>query len=86
MLRLGTSGGPGHLAGQQHLDTKLQRCANPACGKLERRDGRLVATAFTIQDSSMLSPLAQADCLIIREPYAPAAAAGSDCVILRLPG
>jgi molybdopterin molybdotransferase len=55
-------------------------------GKLERCDGRLVATAFPIQDSSMLSPLAQADCLIVREPYAPAAAAGSDCVIIRLPG
>ena len=54
--------------------------------KLEQCDGRLVATAFPIQDSSMLSPLAQADCLIVREPYAPAAAAGSDCVIVRLPG
>ena len=56
-------------------------------GKLERRtDGRLVATAFPIQDSSMLAPLAAADCLILREAYAPAAAAGSECAILRLPG
>jgi len=56
-------------------------------GKLERRtDGRLVATAFPIQDSSMLAPLAAADCLIVRESYASAAAAGSECAILRLPG
>jgi molybdopterin molybdotransferase len=54
-------------------------------GKLERRpDGTLVATAFPVQDSSMLAPLAEADCLIIREPYAPAAAAGSRCAILKL--
>jgi molybdopterin molybdotransferase len=53
--------------------------------KLERRpDGSLVATAFPVQDSSMLSPLAEADCLIIREPYAPAAPAGSRCAILKL--
>ena len=29
------------------------------------------------QDSSMMAPLAKADCLLIREPYAPAAKAGS---------
>jgi molybdopterin molybdotransferase len=53
--------------------------------KLERRpDGTLVASAFPVQDSSMLAPLAQADCLIIREPYAPAAPAGSRCAILKL--
>jgi molybdopterin molybdotransferase len=53
--------------------------------KLERRqDGALVASAFPVQDSSMLAPLAEADCLIIREPYAPAAAAGSRCAILKL--
>jgi len=42
-----------------------------------------IATAFPIQDSSMMVPLAKADCLIIREPYAPAAAAGSRCVIVK---
>jgi hypothetical protein len=30
------------------------------------------------------APLAQADCLLIRDPYAPAAPAGSRCRILRL--
>jgi hypothetical protein len=31
-----------------------------------------------------MAPLAQADCLLIREPNAPAAAVGSPCVILKL--
>jgi molybdopterin molybdotransferase len=43
----------------------------------------LIATAFPVQDSSMMVPLAEADCLIIREPYAPAAAAGSRCTIVK---
>jgi molybdopterin molybdotransferase len=42
-----------------------------------------IATAFPVQDSSMMVPLAKADCLIIREPYAPALAAGSRCVIVK---
>jgi molybdopterin molybdotransferase len=47
-------------------------------------DGRPVATAHPLQDSSMLAPLSSADCLLIREPHAPAARAGSACSILRL--
>ncbi len=47
-------------------------------------DGLPVATPFPLQDSSMLLPLAEADCLLIREPHAPAAKAGSRCVILKL--
>jgi molybdopterin molybdotransferase len=47
-------------------------------------DGSLTAHPAAIQDSSMLAPLATADCLVIREPYAPAAAAGSRCTIVRL--
>lgn len=47
--------------------------------------GMLVATPFPLQDSSMLAPLARADCLLVREPHAPAAKAGSRCVILKLP-
>jgi molybdopterin molybdotransferase len=43
-----------------------------------------VATPFAAQDSSMMAPLAKADCLLIREPHAPAAKAGSQCVIVRL--
>jgi molybdopterin molybdotransferase len=49
-----------------------------------RDDGTLVATPFPLQDSSMLVPLAAADCLVVRAPHAPAAAAGSPCSLLRL--
>ncbi|MCW5770913.1 MAG: molybdopterin molybdotransferase MoeA [Rhodospirillaceae bacterium] len=40
------------------------------------KDGTLVATPFTAQDSSMMATLAQADGLILRAPEAPAAAVG----------
>jgi molybdopterin molybdotransferase len=42
-----------------------------------------VATPFPTQDSSMMVPLARADCIIIREPYAPPASAGSRCAIVK---
>jgi molybdopterin molybdotransferase len=42
----------------------------------------LLAAPFGIQDSSMLKTLAAANCLIIREPHAPAAAAGDPCQVL----
>src|SRR5262249_53053361 len=47
-------------------------------------DGAPVATPFPRQDSSMLTPLAHADCLVIREPFAPAAEPGAPCAILNL--
>jgi molybdopterin molybdotransferase len=47
-------------------------------------DGTPVATPFRVQDSSMLAPLAKAGCLVIRDPYAPPAAAGSRCAIVKL--
>ena len=43
-----------------------------------------IATPVPSQDSSLMAPLAAADCLLIREPHAPAAKAGSECVILKL--
>ncbi|NJL07501.1 MAG: molybdopterin molybdenumtransferase MoeA, partial [Methylacidiphilales bacterium] len=49
-----------------------------------RPDGTLIATPFAEQDSSMLSLLAAADCCIVREPSAPAAAVGAPCRIIRL--
>jgi molybdopterin molybdotransferase len=49
-----------------------------------RPDGAWVATPFDVQDSSMMSALAASDCLLVREPYAPAAKAGSPCAIIRL--
>ena len=42
------------------------------------------ATPFSAQDSSMMAPLAKADCLVIREPFSPPAKAGSRCTIVRL--
>jgi len=42
-----------------------------------------VAIPFPIQDSSMMVPLAKADCLVIREPFAPAAKAGGPCRIVK---
>ena len=47
-------------------------------------DGIPIATPAPVQDSSMLTPLAAADCLLIREPHAPTAKAGSRCAILKL--
>jgi molybdopterin molybdotransferase len=46
--------------------------------------GTVMATPFANQDSSMLVPLTRADCLIIREPFAPATEAGAPCSILNL--
>jgi molybdopterin molybdotransferase len=43
-----------------------------------------VATPFPTQDSSMMAPLAQAGCLVIRAPHAPPAKAGSRCEMVRL--
>jgi molybdopterin molybdotransferase len=47
-------------------------------------DGIPIATPAPVQDSSMLAPLAQADCLLVRAPHAPAAKAGEPCSIIRL--
>ena len=51
---------------------------------LDVRDGQVVATPFRLQDSSMMAPLAKADCLLIRDPFAAAAPAGSPCTVLKL--
>jgi molybdopterin molybdotransferase len=48
-------------------------------------DGRDAVFPFPVQDSSMMAPLAEADCLLVREPFAPAAKAGDECAIIRLP-
>ena len=54
--------------------------------RLEARgDGALIATPVSQQDSSLLGNLAAARALVIRPPFAPAAAAGSACDIIRLP-
>ena len=47
-------------------------------------DGMPVATPAAVQDSSMLTRLACADCLLVRQPHAPAARAGEPCTIIKL--
>jgi molybdopterin molybdotransferase len=46
--------------------------------------GKLVATPFPVQDSSMLRTLAEANALIVRAPFAPAAEKGDACRVLML--
>jgi molybdopterin molybdotransferase len=52
--------------------------------RLVSRDGDWWAEPFAMQDSSMQSAFAAADCLILRAPRAPAAAAGDRIEILPL--
>ncbi len=52
--------------------------------RLEMRSGERYAVPFAVQDSSMLSSLANADALIIRAPFAAALAAGETVSILLL--
>jgi molybdopterin molybdotransferase len=49
----------------------------------EHADGRLYAYPFPKQDSGMVLTLAQADGLIRRKPFAPAATAGDEAEIIR---
>jgi molybdopterin molybdotransferase len=65
--------------GQNDERADYLRATLKLCG-----DGLPVATPFPVQDSSMLVPLARADCLLVREPYARAAGAGSRGTILKL--
>ncbi len=48
------------------------------------REGRLVATPFPLQDSSMLKTLARADALILRTPHAPALPEGAEVEVIPL--
>ena len=50
-----------------------------------RADGALVAVPVNHQDSSLLGNLAAARALLIRPPFAPAAATGTPIEFLRLP-
>lgn len=47
-------------------------------------DGQWQVTPFDIQDSSLLSQYAKADCLMVRPAHAPPASKGDPCRILRL--
>jgi molybdopterin molybdotransferase len=66
---------PGNDRRQDYVRARLARAA----------DGVEEVLPFEIQDSSMMRLLAAADCLIVRPPHAPAAAAGEAVPILRFP-
>jgi molybdopterin molybdotransferase len=51
---------------------------------IRRDDGTLETTSSGKQDSSQMKIFANADCLIVRRPHAPAVPAGSQCDILTL--
>jgi molybdopterin molybdotransferase len=85
------SGDP--AAGDDRSEAALLGAALPANGPredymraaLKRMDGGLpVATPFALQDSSLLSVFAKAQCLLIRPPHAPAAHEGDLCRVIRL--
>jgi molybdopterin molybdotransferase len=48
------------------------------------QNGHPLVEAFGKQDSSMLRILSDAQCLIMREPHAPAAKAGETCRMMRV--
>jgi molybdopterin molybdotransferase len=92
---------PALLAFQGAADTAIPmgraKLAGPLKGNNFREDflratlsrdsaGEPVASALPVQDSSMLSALAGADCLIRRPPDAPPAAAGAWVPIVPLGG
>lgn len=62
---------------RDHLRATLHRDAQ----------GRLVATPFAKQDSSMMNVLSQSGCLVVREPFAPPLTAGETAraILLREP-
>jgi molybdopterin molybdotransferase len=53
--------------------------------RIEPGDGLPIVTPVTHQDSSLLANLAAAQALVVRPPFAPAAAKGERCSILKLP-
>ena len=53
-------------------------------GKLEINNGKYVATPFRSQDSSLLSLMAKAQCLIIRPAHARPSKSGDECEIILL--
>jgi molybdopterin molybdotransferase len=59
---------------EDYLRAKLSRSEN----------GLPVATPHELQDSSLLSIFAQSQCLLVRPPLAPAAAAGDVCRVIKL--
>ena len=84
------------LTGRTDLDQKIESaalgCDIPVNDEradylraaLTDEPGGPVATPFKAQDSSMIATLAQAGCLVIREPFEAAGKTGDRCVMIRL--
>jgi molybdopterin molybdotransferase len=76
-----------HKLESAHLGTDLpandERADYLRATLSEGPDGT-IAIPLPAQDSSLMAPLAKADCLLIRAPNAPAVSSGSRCVILKL--
>ncbi|MGH6894164.1 MAG: molybdopterin molybdotransferase MoeA [Dongiaceae bacterium] len=87
MLRLSGVDQPRHVAllGQD-MPASDQRQDYVRARLVTNAQSQPVATPFAPQDSSMLSLLARADCLIVRRPHAPAAKAGEPVDIIPLSG
>lgn len=66
------------------MDANDQRQDYVRASVTRSANGTLTATPFMVQDSSMLKFLADANGLIIRQPHAAAAKAGSECTVLML--
>lgn len=80
--------------GAEPLETARLGCDLPAnderqdymrASRTVEADGASIATPLAVQDSSMMSALARADCLLVRPAHAPAAKAGTPCAIIPLP-
>ena len=85
MLDLPSDDGPGEtallgrdLSENDHRQDYLRATLALSAG------GEAVATPFDVQDSSMMARLAQADCLVVRPPQAPAAQKGERVQIISL--
>jgi molybdopterin molybdotransferase len=83
------------LSGRPHASDMRHAVLGKAMGANDQRQDHvrafaeptaagLMATPFNLQDSSMLKMLADANCLIVREPFAPAAEPGAECRVLML--
>ena len=83
------------LAGRPHgLDLRDAVLGEAMAANDQRQDyvravaddstGRMVATPFALQDSSMLMTMAAANALIVRAPFAAQAASGAPCQVIML--
>ena len=72
---------PAVLAADLRANDRRQDFVRAALAR--RTDGQWVATPMAIQDSSMMVPLAESDCLLVRPPHAPAAVAGDPVDVIR---